>query len=78
MAKLKKAFFCQNCGAQHSQWQGKCNGCGEWNTLIEELLIKNPEKEWSEFVTRCVDNGKGEMRLEEFDYYFELFMKFPH
>ena len=45
MAKLKKAFFCQNCGAQHSQWQGKCNGCGEWNTLIEELLIKNPEKE---------------------------------
>ena len=47
MAKLKKAFFCQNCGAQHSQWQGKCNGCGEWNTLIEELLIKNPEKEWA-------------------------------
>ena len=47
MAKLKKAFFCQNCGAQHSQWQGKCNGCGEWNTLIEELLIKKPEKEWA-------------------------------
>jgi DNA repair protein RadA/Sms len=47
MAKLKKAFFCQNCGAQHSQWQGKCNGCGEWNTLIEELLIKNPEKKWA-------------------------------
>ncbi len=44
MAKLKKAFFCQNCGAQHLQWQGKCNSCGEWNTLIEELLIKNPEK----------------------------------
>ena len=47
MAKLKKAFFCQNCGTQHSQWQGKCNSCGEWNTLIEELLIKNPEKEWA-------------------------------
>ena len=47
MAKLKKAFFCQNCGAQHSQWQGKCNSCGEWNTLIEELLIKKPEKEWA-------------------------------
>ena len=47
MAKLKKAFFCQNCGTQHSQWQGKCNSCGEWNTLIEELLIKKPEKEWA-------------------------------
>jgi len=25
-----------------------------------------------------VEHGKGEMKLEEFDYYFELFMKFPH
>ena len=34
--------------------------------------------EWHQFVTSCVKNGKGEMKLEEFDYYFELFMKFPH
>ncbi len=47
MAKLKKAFFCQNCGTQHTKWQGKCNGCKEWNTLAEELLTKEALKDWS-------------------------------
>lgn len=46
MAKVKKGFFCQNCGTQHTQWQGQCNGCKEWNTLIEELLSKEAPKEW--------------------------------
>ena len=45
---------------------------------IPEQLYLLFKKEWSDFVTHCVDNGQGEMRLEEFDYYFELFMKFPH
>jgi len=38
MAKVKTAFFCQNCGAQTSKWMGKCSSCGEWNTLIEEVI----------------------------------------
>ncbi len=46
MAKVKKGFFCQNCGTQHTQWQGQCNGCKEWNTLLEELLSKEAPKEW--------------------------------
>ena len=45
---------------------------------IPDQLYSIFKKEWSDFVNRCVDNGQGEMRLEEFDYYFELFMKFPH
>lgn len=40
MAKTKTAFFCKNCGTQHSKWEGKCNACGEWNTLVEEIIIK--------------------------------------
>lgn len=40
MAKTKTAFVCQNCGAHSPKWQGKCNGCGEWNTLIEEIIYK--------------------------------------
>ncbi len=40
MAKPKTTFFCQNCGAQHSKWQGQCNSCREWNTLVEEVLAK--------------------------------------
>ncbi len=30
------AFVCQSCGEVHSKWTGKCAGCGEWNTLVEE------------------------------------------
>lgn len=30
------SFVCQNCGAAYSRWQGKCEACGEWNTLAEE------------------------------------------
>ena len=37
MAKPAKAtFVCQNCGAVSSRWTGKCAGCEEWNTLVEE------------------------------------------
>lgn len=40
MAKLKKAFFCQNCGMQSPKWVGKCTSCGEWNTYVEEIIQK--------------------------------------
>ena len=30
------SFVCQNCGAAYNKWQGKCDSCGEWNTLAEE------------------------------------------
>ncbi|MGR6466146.1 DNA repair protein RadA [Rhizobium sp. PAMB 3182] len=36
MAKPRTQFICQNCGTVHSRWAGKCDGCGEWNTIIEE------------------------------------------
>src|SRR5437868_7448993 len=36
MAKRDLAFVCQNCGASFGRWQGKCEACGEWNTLVEE------------------------------------------
>jgi len=44
MAKVKKAYFCQNCGSQHSQWMGQCNSCGEWNTLVEEVIKREDDK----------------------------------
>lgn len=46
MAKVKKAFFCQSCGAQNAQWQGQCNACKAWNTLVEEIIEKETLKEW--------------------------------
>jgi DNA repair protein RadA/Sms len=36
MSRKTHAFVCQNCGAAYSRWQGKCESCGEWNTLAEE------------------------------------------
>lgn len=38
--KVKSSFFCQNCGYESPKWLGKCPGCGEWNTLIEEVTRK--------------------------------------
>ena len=36
MARRPPSFICQNCGAVYGRWQGKCDGCGEWNTIAEE------------------------------------------
>lgn len=40
MAKLKSAYFCQNCGYEAPKWLGKCPACNEWNTFVEELIEK--------------------------------------
>lgn len=36
MAKVKTKFFCTECGYETPKWMGKCPGCGEWNTMVEE------------------------------------------
>ncbi len=36
MARRTNSFVCQNCGAAYGRWQGKCDACGEWNTITEE------------------------------------------
>ena len=36
MARRETTFVCQNCGAAYGRWQGKCDACGEWNTISEE------------------------------------------
>ncbi len=51
MAKVKTTWFCQNCGAQHSKWQGQCSSCKEWNTLVEEVVQKEVKKSWESAVS---------------------------
>lgn len=41
MAKVKSAFFCQNCGYETPKWLGKCPSCSEWNTFVEEIIEKH-------------------------------------
>ncbi len=38
MVKSKTQFICQNCGASYTKWVGKCDNCGEWNTLVEQSI----------------------------------------
>lgn len=40
MAKIKKAFFCKNCGYNAPKWLGRCPACGEWNTFTEEVVTR--------------------------------------
>lgn len=46
MAKVKTTFFCQNCGTQYAKWQGQCNACKQWNTIVEELVQKPEKNDW--------------------------------
>ncbi|TLX70954.1 DNA repair protein RadA [Labilibacter sediminis] len=43
MAKTKSVFVCQNCGTESPKWIGKCNSCSQWNTFVEEVVVKSPK-----------------------------------
>ena len=41
MAKAKTtAFFCKECGYESAKWMGQCPACKEWNTFVEEPIVK--------------------------------------
>ncbi len=42
MAKPVARYVCQSCGAVYSKWAGRCDACGEWNTLVEEAVEARP------------------------------------
>src|ERR1700726_2541352 len=49
MSKIKTAFFCSSCGQESTKWLGKCPACGQWNTFVEEVIVKNnslSEMDW--------------------------------
>jgi len=38
--KARSTFRCSNCGADYPRWAGRCDVCGDWNTLVEEAITK--------------------------------------
>jgi DNA repair protein RadA/Sms len=44
MARARSRFVCQQCGAVHPRWNGRCDSCGGWNTLAEEPESDGPPK----------------------------------
>jgi DNA repair protein RadA/Sms len=51
MSKIKTSFFCQDCGYESAKWVGKCPSCNQWNTFVEEVIIKGADKkdDWKDF-----------------------------
>ena len=44
MARQAVLFVCQSCGSTHNKWAGKCDDCGEWNTIVEEITAAAPPR----------------------------------
>jgi DNA repair protein RadA/Sms len=44
MPKSVTQYICNNCGATSSAWAGRCNVCGEWNSLEEQLVIREDKR----------------------------------
>ena len=40
MARATSRFVCQSCGASSAKWAGRCEACGEWNSIVEEAIIR--------------------------------------
>ncbi len=54
MSKSKTMFVCQSCGIKHPKWQGQCNKCNEWNTLVEEVVESaSPTKRGSKVIGKA-------------------------
>lgn len=43
--KIKTNYVCQECGYTSQKWLGKCPGCENWNTFIEETLVPQPKND---------------------------------
>jgi len=61
VAKRETQFVCQQCGAAHSKWAGRCDACGGWNTLVEEAVASGPANSLAKS-----GSGKGKSRRLEF------------
>ena len=58
MAKSTTQFVCQECGAVYAKWAGKCDSCGKWNTIVEEIIAAEISKSVS---------GKSGRKIDFFD-----------
>lgn len=50
MAKTKSVYFCNNCGYESAKWMGKCPGCGQWNSFVEEKVVPTSKSHRGTFI----------------------------
>ena len=70
--KTKTVYVCSSCGYDAPKWLGKCPGCGEWNTMVEEKIV----------VTKSTNKGTSlrtikPVRLSEIEVRDEVRIKMP-
>ena len=73
MSKVKTSFFCQNCGSQFAKWQGQCNSCKEWNTIVEEVIQKEEKSSWKTNISE-VKKASRPLKIKEIDASQEIRM----
>jgi len=56
LARQNENFVCQSCGAVYGKWQGRCEACGEWNTIAAEAMEAGPPGSVS-----AARGGKGKL-----------------
>ncbi len=61
MAKQVTRFICQKCGFESLKWAGQCEGCNEWNSLVETLQ----QVQGKQFGSRKINRGKEPVKLSQ-------------
>src|SRR6202011_5478226 len=58
MPRPQARFVCQQCGSVHAKWTGRCEGCGAWNSMIEELPREAPPQGLSRGLSKDRRGGR--------------------
>jgi DNA repair protein RadA/Sms len=78
--KAKTVYRCTECGADHAKWAGRCDTCGEWNTLVEEIQARTTGKRQAASSERgsgavqklsavsAIDSPRWRSGIAEFDF----------
>ena len=64
--KEKFVYVCQQCGQQYSKWMGKCQECGEWNSVVEERSTGNSKKKLTSIANSTHPQPITEIMAEDF------------
>jgi DNA repair protein RadA/Sms len=67
MAKVKTTFFCQSCGTQYAKWQGQCNACKKWNSIVEEIVQKPEKSGWKSTSSSASKRVSKPLKIKEID-----------
>ncbi len=65
MAKPQSVYVCSDCGAEHTQWQGRCSVCGEWNVLSRMTVGAAPDPAVGYSGSRAEVLNLGDVRAEQ-------------